>query len=143
MPVSVIDSDGRFPDKQRADVMRCSIENKNLLANRGSIYVGTGNSANIGSTANIAITSKLEPTLNGSAIADDYIIVTNNAADLGLKYIALSEISVGSATNASHIYTTVNGAQGLVSGYREIVITNLASMPSSASNNTIYYVVED
>lgn len=46
--MTTIDSNNCIPSGLRADIMRSSMENKNLLAKKGSIYVGTGESMTVG-----------------------------------------------------------------------------------------------
>lgn len=38
---------GVIPDNQWANVMRCSMENKNLLAKKGALYIGTGDTTEL------------------------------------------------------------------------------------------------
>lgn len=133
----VLEDDSIFPNNQRADVMRHSLENKNLLSKRGSIYVGTGTNHAVGDSGiNVANTSVLNPPEVSNVISDDYIIVTNHSATNGLEYKALSNIIVG---NSDKIYITSNVAN-LSDGYKNITIANV--LPANASYDTIYYIVE-
>ena len=59
---NITDDNGAIQTGLRADIMRKSMENKNLLSSKGSIYVGTGNTNNIvvnESTVSVPITSSL------------------------------------------------------------------------------------
>lgn len=77
----VLNETGAIPDNQWANVMRISIENKNLLATKGSIYVGTGgtNTVTTGDkdadgnylTQTIAKTMALNPGTNGQVLTAD------------------------------------------------------------------------
>lgn len=132
----VLNSDGTFPNNQRADVMRNSLENKNLLSKKGSIYIGTGTNHAV-SDANVANTAALNPPESSGSIVNNYIIVTNSSATNGLEYQALSNIVVG---NSNKIYTTITNVANLSDGYRNLVITNV--LPASPSDDNIYYIVE-
>ena len=134
--MAVIDGNGVFPNNQRADVMRNSMENKNLLANRGSIYVGTGNSSTIGSDT-VYRTAALSPVFNGSSIIDDYVIITDNSSATGLDFKPLSGISVG---NSSRVYVTVSNVATITSGFKEITIVDV--LPSNPVDSHIYFVTE-
>ena len=46
--MATIDSNNCIPTGLRADIMRSSMENKNLLSKKGSIYVGTGETVTVG-----------------------------------------------------------------------------------------------
>ena len=46
--MTIIDDNNCIPKGLRADIMRRSMENKNLLSGKGSIYVGTGESITVG-----------------------------------------------------------------------------------------------
>ena len=61
------DSDNRIPSGLASDIMRMSMENKNLLKNAGSMYVGTGTKTEAGT----AITKALEKGENGTILAVD------------------------------------------------------------------------
>lgn len=59
---SITDDNGAIQTGLRADVMRKSMENKNLLSSKGSIYVGTGDTNDVvvsGSTVSIPKTAAL------------------------------------------------------------------------------------
>ena len=49
----------------RADIMRCSMENKNLLSVKGSIYVGTGENNDLGGGVSVPKTEALTPGNQG------------------------------------------------------------------------------
>lgn len=62
--LSLKDQDGVIPNNLRADVMRKSMENKNLLTHKGSLYIGTGTTESYevdGNQVNICQTSELTP----------------------------------------------------------------------------------
>lgn len=83
-PSDLVDSGGAIPNQQLASVMRRSMENKNLLAKKGSIYVGTGTdqSTTVGSdTFKTAITEALEaPAENGR------VLISDTTATLGIRW---------------------------------------------------------
>lgn len=82
------DENGCIKNGLRADIMRCCMENKNLLAENGSIYVGTGEKIVIGDgTPNritIAKTAALSPGEYGEVLM---------IKDGELCYSKLSEIN--------------------------------------------------
>lgn len=103
-----------------AKVMRNSIETKALLANKGSIYVGTGQkntvtvvpSEGITDTYNIPQTQALEPlksSENVAEIASGQILVADNNANLGLKWRKINEMT---ALQEGEWNTTNNAALG-------------------------------
>lgn len=62
--LSLKDQDGVIPNNLRADVMRKSIEKKNLLTHKGGLYIGTGIAESYevdGDQVNICQTSELAP----------------------------------------------------------------------------------
>lgn len=65
--MTTIDSNNCIPRGLRVDIMRCSMENKNLLSKKGSIYVGTGESITVGGEK-IYKTKALEPGLDGEVL---------------------------------------------------------------------------
>ena len=88
-----------LPDNLWANVMRQSIENKNLLAERGAIYVGTGKVTTVVTgekdtegdyiQQEIARTSALTPPLAEDAegvIAERKFLATDNVSDLGVGW---------------------------------------------------------
>lgn len=85
-----------------AKVMRNSIETKALLANKGSIYVGTGQkntvtvvpSEGITDTYNVPETQALEPlksSENAEEIAAGQLLVADNNSSKGLKWRKINE----------------------------------------------------
>lgn len=95
-PEDLIESgSGAIPNGQLAPVMRRSMENKNLLVDRGSIYVGTGttydtlDSEDGTNTYKTAITQALPPPEEGlkQVLTSD---VDNAANPVGLKWQTVS-----------------------------------------------------
>ncbi len=92
-PSDLIDSTNSIPDQQIAPVMLSSIENKNLLQNKGSIYVGTGARNQFTDFAsnqyNIAKTGVLESNnvLEGSSL------IKNSSTETGLEWSILPSLS--------------------------------------------------
>ena len=139
---SVLNNDGTFPNNQRADVMRNSIENKNLLSKKGSMYIGTGGSHSVSSeNVSVAETTSLDPPVDGNdTILDNYVPVTDHTAPNGISYKNLNSLDVHSAsmsTKTSSIYVT--GLNGLTSGYKNIVICRY--LPSQPDSNTVYMIL--
>lgn len=64
----LINSNNSIGDGLPASVMRESMENKNLLANKGSIYVGTGSNNNIMTGYNVSTTMALEHGAPGTIL---------------------------------------------------------------------------
>lgn len=76
--MSNIDNDGFITNGLRADIMRKSIENKNLLSIKGSLYVGTG----ISDIINVPVTNSLNPSVSDV----NKILIADSTQSLGLKY---------------------------------------------------------
>ena len=53
--IKLIDENGIIPNNTSAQSFRQSVENKNLLATKGSIYIGTGNANTDGSAKTAAL----------------------------------------------------------------------------------------
>lgn len=82
------DSNNCIRNGLRADIMRKSIENKNLLSQKGSMYVGTGTVVSTvigGDTFNIPITAELSTQEQGQILADT-VLVCQSSAPCGLQY---------------------------------------------------------
>ena len=121
MAINIKDQNGRIVTGLRADIMRKSMENKNLLAHKGSIYVGTGDSERItvaGETVDIPITAELQPGAENTVLA-----VTDSSGTLGYVKInpnlvdtttsSIYEINASSAINGTYAqYTTEQQTSG-------------------------------
>lgn len=114
-----MDNRNTIPDNLRSDVVRNLIENKNVLAQKGALYVGTGNSQEFDGTScaeTVAITPPSQV---------DCVLVSDNSplADGGLKWKTIKQavqdarnngqsITVDDANNAvssRNVSTTING----------------------------------
>lgn len=76
-------NNGFIENGLRADIMRHSMENKNLLNTKGSIYVGTGEQTTITTSQgsyNIPITTSLPCGANNT------VLTANSSASTGLEY---------------------------------------------------------
>ena len=80
------DDYGRIKNGLRADVMRCCMENKNLLEENGSIYVGTGEKIIIGEGTSNRITIAKTKALNPGEYGELLMV-----KDGDLNYSKLSE----------------------------------------------------
>ncbi len=94
--LNVKTSDNTIPSGLRADIMRESMENKNLLSQKGSIYVGTGKSMSKectvnGETQNASI-SKTDALTPGE---DGQILTVDSSEEKGLKYGYISADNFG------------------------------------------------
>lgn len=132
------DGNGIIPNNQRADVMRCSIENKNLLNSKGSIYVGTGESHTIyngggeGVDINIPITTALPVGPDGS------LLICDNSSNAGLSYINKSDLSVGysNIANFSSGLSIINNSS--IQNVSSIEIVSV--LPLNPDSNTLYLI---
>lgn len=114
-----MDNRNTIPDNLRSDVVRNLIENKNVLAQKGALYVGTGNSQEFDGTScseTVAITPPSQV---------DCVLVSDNSplADGGLKWKTIKQavqdarnngqsIAVDDANNAvssRNVSATING----------------------------------
>ena len=89
--MATIDSNNCIPTGLRADIMRSSMENKNLLSKKGSIYVGTGETVTVGGEK-IYKTKALELGSSGQVLI---------VKDGELKYSTLTNESFDSSTDYS------------------------------------------
>lgn len=101
MSSNLIDNNNFIITGLRADVMRCSMETKNLLDTKGSIYVGTGRSKSIqvssGETVSVPITAKLEPN-------NIYTVLTSHESyDNGLGYSKVTPDMIDPNSGVFHI----------------------------------------
>lgn len=81
----------QIPNGLPGEAMRKSMENKNILAEKGSLYVGTGltETVNIsGDAYEIAKTDKLVLPEN----SDGMVLVADSNSDLGLSYKNIASI---------------------------------------------------
>lgn len=114
-----MDNRNTIPDNLRSDVVRNLIENKNVLAQKGALYVGTGNSQEFDGTScaeTVAITPPSQV---------DCVLVSDDSplADGGLKWKTIKQavqdarnngqsIAVDDANNAvssRNVSATING----------------------------------
>lgn len=85
-------NNGQIPNGLPGEVMRKSMENKNILAEKGSLYVGTGVAETVeilGNSYKIAQTGKLTP---GS---DNAVLVADSNNPMGLSYKNVKDIIGG------------------------------------------------
>lgn len=99
----------------RADVMRKSIENKNLLAKKGSMYVGTGNMETISiedDTYIIPITAELSTQDQGQILADT-VLTTQSAANYGIHYQKITPSCVEPTTQANPLVYDITAREAV------------------------------
>lgn len=99
----------------RADVMRKSIENKNLLAKKGSMYVGTGNMETISigdDTYIIPITAELSTQDQGQVLADT-VLTTQSAANYGIRYQKITPSCVEPTTQANPLVYDITAREAV------------------------------
>ena len=96
--MAIIDSNNCIPSGLRVDIMRHSMENKNLLSAKGSIYVGTGETVTVGGEK-IYKTRALVP---GSV---NTILQVKNG-DLG--YDTIRDVTINSSVNYTNLNYTLN-----------------------------------
>lgn len=85
-------NNGRIPNGLPGEVMRKSMENKNILTKKGSLYVGTGAADTVeilGNNYSIAQTGELIP---GS---DNAVLVADSNSTTGLSYKNVEDIIGG------------------------------------------------
>ena len=110
-----MDNKNTIPDNLRSDVVRNLIENKNVLAQKGALYVGTGNSQEFDGTSCAETTSVTPPTENYSVLVSD-----STSADGGLKWEKMTDaisnaraggqsFLVDRALSADNVSGTING----------------------------------
>jgi hypothetical protein len=96
MTTNLTDDNNCIQSGLRADIMRCSMENKNLLAKKGSIYVGTGDTQTIDGQT-IYKTECLELGNNGEVL---------QAINGDLQYGKLTNDNFDSSTNYTFLKKT-------------------------------------
>lgn len=113
-----MDNKNTIPDNLRSDVVRNLIENRNTLAQKGALYVGTGNSQEFDGTSCAETTSITPPTENYSVLVSD-----STSADGGLKWEKMTDAISNarargqsflvdkalSADDAKNVSETING----------------------------------
>lgn len=93
-----------IPNGQAASVMRRSMENKNLLSEKGALYAGTGEpyatQDSVGNTYNTAITDAVAaPTQSGQVLVSN---LDSGGPDTGLEW-------QNAAPNADNVNSSING----------------------------------
>lgn len=81
----------QIPNGLPGEAMRKSMENKNILAEKGSLYVGTGKTEIVsidrtGDSYIIAQTDKITPTVDGT------VLVADSTSSTGLSYKNISDV---------------------------------------------------
>lgn len=105
----IVNGENTIPSGFASDLMRMSMENKNLLKTKGSIYVGTGRTNKDG----IAITEALEPgepntvlTVLDSEGTLGYSKVTPQMVESGTYYNIQCSKSMLADNHVSHVENT-------------------------------------
>lgn len=110
------DRDNCILNNLRADVMRKSIENKNLLTNKGSMYVGTGNAETVtigGDIYVIPITAEL-PTQEQGQILADTVLTTQTAVTYGIHYQKITPACVEQTTQANPLVYDITAREAVL-----------------------------
>lgn len=111
-PNNLIDSNNSIPNQTVASVFRNSIEDKNLISEKNSIYIGTGETNTVTVGEDSYEVSKTEG-LSGPTAANQNLMLNSNG-DLTWRQTKLSEIEddgaeIENATNATNVTTNING----------------------------------
>lgn len=129
----------QIPNGLPGEAMRKSMENKNILAEKGSLYVGTGAVETVeilGDNYLIAQTGKLTP---GS---DNAVLVTDSTSSVGLSYKNVNSLISGVVRyDASQSLSGNNQAQARanIKAAREFNVgPGLGLTTSSPDNNIVY-----
>lgn len=137
----MIDSNNVIPNSKPAAPMRMSMENKNLLATKGAIYVGTGttntttinvvDSANVSSTDtySIAKTAALTPGDDGAVLEAD------SDSDYGLRWRVKQ--GVGTFTADSWESNADNSTNWLGVYYTSVTSTEAPILASTTSSSRV------
>lgn len=125
---SIDNEKGAFPNNQRADIMRKSMENKNMLSEKGSIYVGTGRT----NTTDGNTTAETKALPVG---ADGQVLIADSNEETGLKWGSTDSLTVFRADNIR----VIDSNTGIIS-YKSMVVST--SMPSVPDANTLYLIRE-
>lgn len=103
-----------IPNGQVASIMRRSMENRNLLSEKGALYAGTGEpyvtQDSVGNTYNTAITDAVEaPTQSGQVLVSN---LDSGGPDTGLEWqdAAPNAINATNATNATKLTSGTVGS---------------------------------
>lgn len=100
-----------IPNGQVASVMRRSMENRNLLSEKGALYAGTGEpyatQDSVGNTYNTAITDAVEaPTQSGQVLVSN---LDSGGPDTGLEWQSAAPNAIN-ATNATKLTSGTVGS---------------------------------
>ena len=131
----------QIPNGLPGEAMRKSMENKNILAEKGSLYVGTGKTEVVsidgaGNSYIIAQTDKITPTVDGT------VLVADSTSSTGLSYKNVNSLISGVVRyDASQSLSGNNQAQARanIKAAREFNVgPGLGLTTSSPDNNIIY-----
>ena len=112
----VINSNNNIIPGLRADIMRKAMETKDLLKNKGSIYVGTGETPETVEGYDLYKTEALELGTNG------YLLCADRTQNLGVHW---RSIGLGEApTGYTNLLTSSNDSTGITFSFEcEDVLT--------------------
>lgn len=132
----------QIPNGLPGEAMRKSMENKNILAEKGSLYVGTGKTEIVsidrtGDSYIIAQTDKITPTVDGT------VLVADSTSSMGLSYKNVNSLISGvvrydisqttlTGANQAQARTNIMAAREFDTG------PGLGLTTSSPDNNIIY-----
>lgn len=123
--MNLVDTNNCIPTNLRADIMRCSMENKNLLNKKGSIYVGTGETITVGGQK-IYTTKALELGNTGE-------ILQNINGELGYSQLKQGSFnaSVNYANQLKKTFQSFSVKQQQLSGTIPSLVINKDNFSSS------------
>lgn len=153
----------QIPNGLPGEAMRKSMENKNILAEKGSLYVGTGAVERVkilGDDYLIAQTGKITPEVDGT------VLVADSASACGLSYKNISDVggvlynqsqnltdiqqkqartNIGAARNV--VGDGLNIADGIISlsvsangNLGGIKVSVVQSLPTTLADDVFYFV---
>lgn len=131
----------QIPNGLPGEAMRKSMENKNILAEKGSLYVGTGKTEVVsidgtGDSYIIAQTDKITPTVDGT------VLVADSTSSTGLSYknvnslisgVVRYDISQEDLTGANQAQARTN-----IHAAKEFEVGSGLDLTTSSSNDIIY-----
>ena len=158
---NTLNNDGCINSNLRSDLMRKSMETKNLLNSKGAIYVGKGSKVSIPVKDTSVQSVSLSTTGSLSAGVDNTVLTCQSNANLGLTYKKISPeqledysgvwpmkvANADSADNASNtessmyaIYTLSNNEKTISERLTNLNRKNLPNMGTMISNTPGAYI---
>lgn len=98
-------ANNQIPNGLPGEAMRKSMENKNILAEKGSLYVGTGETERVeiaGDNYLVAKTGKLTPGSDSNGM----VLVADSTAQFGLSYKNVASVGAVSYDQSQNLIIT-------------------------------------